>query len=555
MRGGVEKTSVLVIFLVCAASGLFAKSIENWPAPATWSPAKSHAVSAMDVTNPLPFIGLAPCRIVDTRGNGAPITGGMFSGGSDVRSYALSGICGIPASARAVSLNFTVTGPTAPGFLTAWPTGGAVPPVSILNFAAGQQIANAAVVPTSASTSITVNVSAPTHVIVDVNGYYASTTLTNALAPGEQFTLFGDLAGLGTGLLVVRNNEAAAAARAGYFLCDSAGTGSTGLAGFATAPTGLTAGIYAQASSSTDGSAGLSGVETATTGQVYGVKGITFSTVAGAAGVYGVDGSGDPALTLPESVGVRGAATNGIGVYGGGFNGVIGVSNGAYGVQGLHVGTSGATETYGVLGFDSQYGVFANGRIGATGTKSFIEPHPTDPTKEIAYVALEGPEAGTYFRGRGSLHNGVSVISVPESFRLVSDEEGLTVQVTPIGQVANVAVVSVDLNTIVVRSSVTELEFYYLVNGVRKAFNEWNAIIENKHYVPEGPTARMPAAFAPEQRRALIATGVYNADGTVNMETAERLGWAKAWRAREEQGNATAAANAAAHAARLTETK
>ena len=195
MRGGVEKTSVLVIFLVCAASGLFAKSIENWPAPATWSPAKSHAVSAMDVTNPLPFIGLAPCRIVDTRGNGAPITGGMFSGGSDVRSYALSGICGIPASARAVSLNFTVTGPTAPGFLTAWPTGGAVPPVSILNFAAGQQIANAAVVPTSATTSITVNVSAPTHVIVDINGYYYDRVSGVSLGSGEQLEVIGNIHG------------------------------------------------------------------------------------------------------------------------------------------------------------------------------------------------------------------------------------------------------------------------------------------------------------------------------------------------------------------------
>jgi hypothetical protein len=35
-----------------------------------------------------------------------------------------------------------------------------------------------------------------------------------------------------------------------------------------------------------------------------------------------------------------------------------------------------------------------------------------------------------------------------------------------------------------------------------------------------------------EARRRLIANGTFNADGTVNMETAERLGWAKAWRER-----------------------
>jgi hypothetical protein len=69
------------------------------------------------VTSPIPFIALAPCRIVDTRGNGAPIQGGMFTGGADVRNYAVAGICGIPAVAQALSLNFTVVGPTSPGFL------------------------------------------------------------------------------------------------------------------------------------------------------------------------------------------------------------------------------------------------------------------------------------------------------------------------------------------------------------------------------------------------------------------------------------------------------
>src|SRR5438093_13013974 len=111
--------------------------IANWAAPASWSPTRASGVRTLsDATPPLPFIGLPPCRILDTRGNGAPIQGGIFTGGSDVRNYAVAGICGIPASS-ALSLNFTVTGPgqTTPGFLTAWPTGGAVPPVSILNWA------------------------------------------------------------------------------------------------------------------------------------------------------------------------------------------------------------------------------------------------------------------------------------------------------------------------------------------------------------------------------------------------------------------------------------
>ena len=106
-----------IVFLVGLSASVLASaqqdsqdSVENWPAPATWSPPRSHAGLTMmgEVTNPLPFIGVSPCRILDTRGNGAPIQGGIFTGGSDVRSYVLAGICGIPASARAVSLNFTV---------------------------------------------------------------------------------------------------------------------------------------------------------------------------------------------------------------------------------------------------------------------------------------------------------------------------------------------------------------------------------------------------------------------------------------------------------------
>src|SRR6266699_3291932 len=88
--------------------------LKNWPAPVTWSASRSgYGATTMDLGNPIPFIGLQPCRLLDTRGNGAPFTGGKFTGGSDVRSYTLpqATICGIPASVAAVSLNFTVVNP------------------------------------------------------------------------------------------------------------------------------------------------------------------------------------------------------------------------------------------------------------------------------------------------------------------------------------------------------------------------------------------------------------------------------------------------------------
>ena len=271
------------------------------------------------------------------------------------------------------------------------------------------------------------------------------------------------------------------------------------------------------------------------------------------AGVYGVDSSGDPSPGNTFSqAGVRGASRYGVGVLGiAGFGG--------FGIQGMTLDSAGNPQSYAYLGYTPSVGVHsegdisAYGNISASGTKSFVEPHPSDASKEVVYVALEGPEAGTYFRGRGRIRGGTGAIEVPESFRLVSDEQGLTVQITPIGQAASVAVVSVvsvDLNTIAVQSSAKELEFYYVVNGVRKAFKDLEVITENRHFVPEGPGAKMSRFLVPEQRRRLVATGIYNEDGTVNLQTAERLGWAKAWRDRDELAKAAAAASRAAREAK-----
>jgi hypothetical protein len=537
-----RSASFLGLALVSLAGfALGGEVIPNWSAPATWSPAKSRGgLTAMDVTNPLPFIGLAPCRIVDTRGNGAPIQGSLFTGGT--RNYAVSGICGIPASAAALSLNFTVTGPgqTTPGFLLAWPFGGAVPPVSILNWDhVPAQIANAAVVPTGGPVEFTVNVSAPTHLIIDVNGYYSDGAL-GALASGERFTLVGDVFGGSTGLLVVHNTEGVAGARAGYFVADSSGFGSSGIGAIETASGGLTAGVYGQANSSTNKTAGLSGVAASTTGVVYGVYGQSNSPDnAGAAGVFGVDGTGDPGSgVLTRTAGVRGASTSG--------DGVVGVSRNI-GVSGVLVDSGGFFLSAGFLGYLPTVGVeFANGLAG-TGTKSFVEPHPTDASKIIRYVSLEGPEAGTYFRGRGRFQRGLATIEPPEDFRMVTDPESLSIQVTPIGDLATVAVLRIGLDGIVVRGS-RDVEFFYLVNGVRRAYNHWDPIQENeKFFVPESPEARLPKYLSEEERGRLIANGTYNADGTVNMTTAERVGWTKAWRDREQQAKAAAAANAATH--------
>ena len=83
----------------------------------------------------------------------------------------------IPSSATAVVANVTVTGATASSYLTIWPAGSQRPLASNLNFVAGETIPNRVEVPLSSTGAISVyNLSGQVNVIIDVNGYYSSTS-------------------------------------------------------------------------------------------------------------------------------------------------------------------------------------------------------------------------------------------------------------------------------------------------------------------------------------------------------------------------------------------
>jgi hypothetical protein len=205
-------------------------------------------------------------------------------------------------------------------------------------------------------------------------------------------------------------------------------------------------------------------------------------------------------------------------------------------VGNLNDSVTGPILVYGVLGAynltadgrTQNWAIYAYGDIGATGNKYFVEPHPTDPAKVIKYIALEGPEAGTYFRGTARTVRGRATIEVPEDFRLVTAQEGLTVQLTPIGALVTIAVMSEDLNRIEVQSS-QEVSFHYLVHGVRRSSRDFRPIVEENEFMPHSSSERLPPYLNEELRRRLIVNGTYNEDGTVNLETAKRLGWTKIW--------------------------
>jgi hypothetical protein len=128
---------------------------------------------------PYQYFAVTPCRAVDTRSS-ARVTNAAFV------NFTIKGVCGVPATAVAASLNVTVVAPTAAGFLSMWPTGGAAPNVSSINFASGDPaIANGVILPLGASTpDATVGIGpCPTgcpaavatyqmDVLLDVTGYF-----------------------------------------------------------------------------------------------------------------------------------------------------------------------------------------------------------------------------------------------------------------------------------------------------------------------------------------------------------------------------------------------
>ncbi len=122
--------------------------------------------------NPLQFVAVSPCRLVDTRfeyGGNGPILGGT----SQSFPVPQLGGCNIPTTAAAYSLNVTVVPHGFLGYLTVWPTGEDQPLVSTLNSYDGRVKANAAIVPAGYQDAVSVYAYNTTDLVLDIDGYFA----------------------------------------------------------------------------------------------------------------------------------------------------------------------------------------------------------------------------------------------------------------------------------------------------------------------------------------------------------------------------------------------
>lgn len=121
----------------------------------------------------LRFYAIDPCRVLDTRLADGPLGGPQPQAGSTRAYPVLSSPCGVPSTAQAFSLNATVVPSPVLGFLTLFPTGVTRPLASTLNAVDGSITSNAAIVPAGTSGQVSAYVTERTHLILDINGYFA----------------------------------------------------------------------------------------------------------------------------------------------------------------------------------------------------------------------------------------------------------------------------------------------------------------------------------------------------------------------------------------------
>jgi hypothetical protein len=121
------------------------------------------------------FYTLAPCRLLDTRNPVGPY-GGPALGSGERRVFQITGQCGVPSSAIAVSASLTAIGSTAAGFLSLFP-GNALPlGVTNVSFGPGQIRASNTILELATDGSGTAGVlntaAASANFLLDVNGYF-----------------------------------------------------------------------------------------------------------------------------------------------------------------------------------------------------------------------------------------------------------------------------------------------------------------------------------------------------------------------------------------------
>ncbi|MFO0838573.1 MAG: hypothetical protein U1D55_08580 [Phycisphaerae bacterium] len=300
-------------------------------------------------------------------------------------------------------------------------------------------------------------------------------------------------------------NNSAGNAICGY----STPTSGTNFAIYGTTASTAGNGVYGEAIAGTGTATGVTGISYATSGMgVFGRSGAftgpayggffdTFSSSGTA--VYGLANSlsgttygGYFAAFSPAGYGlyayntastgtapgVYGRSDSAVGIGVSGYSplstGVVGVSDGSGGIGVYGGANAGASVNYGIYGstssFVSGYGVYSNGRFGASGTKSFRIDHPIDPAnKYLNHYCAEGPEPLNVYSGAVTTDkDGEAWVELPSYYAEINRDPRYTLTVLDEADFALARVArKIQDNRFLIKTSRPNVEVSWEVKGVR----------------------------------------------------------------------------------------
>jgi hypothetical protein len=204
LTGAFPDGPVKVIFQDDTYNALKSPPSLNVPNPFTWhwdnilvsgSPGPAVTVKGSTPPPPVPEVpsngqydALVPARLLDTRAVQSTVDwkyagAGLRPAGS-VTTVAVRGRGGVPSNSGAVSVNLAVVGALGAGFATVYPCGNR-PNASTINFAAGDTIANGIVAKLDGSGRLCIYTNRPTHLLLDVNGSFPTSSPYSAVSPAR----------------------------------------------------------------------------------------------------------------------------------------------------------------------------------------------------------------------------------------------------------------------------------------------------------------------------------------------------------------------------------
>ncbi|MBL4590425.1 MAG: hypothetical protein JKY96_00550 [Phycisphaerales bacterium] len=170
------------------------------------------------------------------------------------------------------------------------------------------------------------------------------------------------------------------------------------------------------------------------------------------------------------------------------------------GVRGESTAASGSTfGVYGQVASTAGWGVFSNGRLGSSGTKSFMIDHPLDPMGSyLLHYSSESPEPQNRYNGNVFLDNrGRAVIVLPDYFSSINTDHRYTL--TPIGAPAPNLYIETEIqgNTFVIAGGVPLQKISWEVISKRSdAFvQQRGAPIELQKIGPDRGRLLMPSLY------------------------------------------------------------